>query len=149
MIRSGKEQNLRLIENSLNWVDYEGHFIDKKICMALNFGYSEKLPFPQIQMNLDWDWEVFLGTKGMEAPNGCFFVIIGGKYKTQLERLLIIVDKISIQMRQTPFSIFVITDNGSEIRSFNTKVKALPPLVNFNGIYVVLELPNALINSLI
>ena len=49
----------------------------------MNLGFNENLALPQIQINLDTDLELVLGSKGMNAPNGCSFFIIGEEMETE------------------------------------------------------------------
>ena len=56
-------------------------------------------------------------------------ILIGGRFVARLDKVLEMVDTLSVQMRHTPFAIFVIIEEESEKRKFDTIVKGLPPLV--------------------
>ena len=52
-------------------------------------------------------------------------------FVARLDKVLEMVDTSSVQMRHTPFAIFVIIEEESEKRKFDTIVKGLPPLVYY------------------
>ena len=61
----------------------------------MNFGYKSQISFPVLKFYLDSDFHLNIGTFGMNSPNKCFIVVIGGKYLEQVDEVMRMVDKIT------------------------------------------------------
>ena len=69
-----------------------------------------------------------LGTKGMNSPNSCSVVIVGGSDIHELQAVLNLVDTLGDDMQKLPYAIFLLVDKASELNI--TRHVMSPPLVS-------------------
>ena len=92
--------------------------LNDKRCFILNFGYKAPLPFPDIQISPDLDtFHLNVGTLGINSPNKCSIVVIGGKYLQQVDEVMRMVDKITEDIAWMPYAVFLMAEKpGQDIR---------------------------------
>merc|ERR1711994_958274 len=84
----------------------------------MNFGYKESFPFPQIGLSLNSDQHhLNVGTFGLNSPNKCSIVVIGGKYLEQVDEVMRMVDKITEDLDWMPYAVFLMAEKpGQDIK---------------------------------
>ena len=70
-------------QNILVWQRGD-EFLDNERCFTLNFGYQKYLPFPSLHFVPYSEFHLNVGTLGLNSPNKCSIVVIGGKYLQQV-----------------------------------------------------------------
>ena len=67
------------IQNVIKWqVGFD--VLNEKGYFNLNFGYTSQISIPGLKLSLDSDFQLNVGTPGLNSPNKCSIVFIGGKY---------------------------------------------------------------------
>ena len=118
------------MEYVIKWIDDD--IKDLSSCFAINFGYAEELPFPQLTVEIDDDRTWNTGTHGMNFPNDCSFVVIAGKYLNMVDDVMKKVDQIAEDINKIPTVAFIILNKEIEDVKVNTVIRNnfSPPLVS-------------------
>ena len=118
------------MEYVIKWIDDD--IKDLSSCFAINFGYVEELPFPQLTVEIDDDRTWNTGTHGMNFANDCSFVVIAGNYLNMVDDVMKKVDQITEDINKMPTVTFVVHTNDDQEVSVNTLVRDnySPPLVS-------------------
>merc|ERR1711994_1040117 len=87
-------------------------------CFILNFGYNKPSTFPEIHLSPDLDaFHLNVGTQGLNSPNKCSIVVIGGKYLEQVDEVMRMVDKITENIAWMPSAVFLMAEKpGQDIK---------------------------------
>ena len=67
-------------------------------CFALNYHWPAKLTLPSITMSLSSDNNVDVQKLRTSAPNGCFVILVGGKFVKRMDDIVRKVDYITSQL---------------------------------------------------
>ena len=57
-------------------------------CFILNYGYSGSFQSPVLRMTTDSVTHLNVGTLGLNSPNKCSIVVVGGKYLKQVDEVM-------------------------------------------------------------
>ena len=80
-----------------------------------NFGYERPLPFPSVALTPDSTLRFNLQTSGMKTPSRRSTVVIGEKYASRFEEIMVEVDRIHEETQALPFAIFLQTQNENNL----------------------------------
>ena len=81
--------------------------INNQNCFAVNFGFRDEIPIPQIRLNIKKQPD--LSQYGLDISfYKCFFVFVGGNDLQELEEVMKVVDEISIKAEAVrPSALFL------------------------------------------
>ena len=86
-------------------------------CFIVNFGFKNPLPFPEIKLSADPKFHLNFGSLGLNSPNKCSIVVIGGKYLEQIDEVMKMVDKITDDIVWMPSAVFLMAEKrGQDIK---------------------------------
>ena len=88
------DQRSDFMHNILTWMNGKDDFHDQR-CFVLNFGFKKPLDLPEIKLSPDPNFNLNVGTDGLNSPSKCSIVVIGGKYLEQVDEVMRMVDKIT------------------------------------------------------
>ena len=101
-------EKVHFIQELLKW--QEGYdILNGQKCQILNFGCKETFPFSQIKVLLKSSFHLNVGTLGLNSPNKCSIVVVGGKYLEQVDEVMRMVDKITEDIAWMPSAVFLIS----------------------------------------
>ena len=110
------EGKIVFILNILKWQQLDDVLNDKK-CFILNVGYFAPLPFPDIKLSSDLNslFHLNVGTLGINSPNKCSIVVIGGKYLEKVDEVMRMVDKITDDIAWMPSAVFLMAKKRGQV----------------------------------
>ena len=89
---------------------------------------TAELPYPKVSLSPSSLTNLNLGTKGMNSPNSCSVVVVGGSALHDLQAVLDLVDTLGDDMQKLPYAIFLQVDTASELNM--TRHAMSPPVVS-------------------
>ena len=99
--------------------------MDQMSLNVLNFGYARPLPFPSIALTPNTKLRLNLQTSGMQSQSRRSIAVIGKKYITRFEDIMLDIERIHEDTQALPLAIFVQTkseDNLSKLSSHPMRV---------------------------
>ena len=88
------------LENRVNTLAYSPNidFLRSQNCFALNYQWPSQITLPSITMSLSSDNNVDVQKLRTSAPNGCFVILVGGKFVKRMDDIVRKVDYITSQL---------------------------------------------------
>ena len=92
-------------------------YLQDQRCFILNFGFKQPLSFPEIKLYPNFEFQLNVGSLGLNSPNKCSIVVIGGKYPEQVDEVMRMVDKITEDIAWMPSAVFLMAEKpGQDIK---------------------------------
>ena len=82
-------------------------------CIFYNFGYNKEFPYPKINLDLHESIPITINSHGIQAPSGCSFVLIAGKYTQHVDKIMQKIDNIAEQVDFVPIAAFLLGNYGN------------------------------------
>ena len=79
------EEKEVFINNVLKWQRGKDSLKNER-CFLMKFGYTKPFLQPGLELSLDPDFHLDVGTFGMNAPSKCSVVVIGGRASNEVSR---------------------------------------------------------------
>ena len=84
---------------------------------VLNFGYARPLPFPAIALTPNTKLRLNLQTSGIQSQSRRSIAIIGKKFLSEFENIMLDIERIHEDTQALPFAIFVETEEDIQIKN--------------------------------
>ena len=81
-------------------------------CLFFNFAYEKHLPYAQVTMDLEQEIDISFLTRDIEAPSGCFIILIAGKFLKQVDAVMKRMDDIAERNNFVPVLAFIFAKNA-------------------------------------
>ena len=81
-------------------------------CLFFNFGYENRLPYAQVAMDLEQEVDISFLTRDIEAPSGCFIILVAGKYVKQVNDVMKRMDDIAERNDFIPLLAFIFAKDA-------------------------------------
>ena len=94
--------------------------MDQYSLTVLNFGYARPLPFPAIALTPNTKLRLNLQTSGIQSQSRRSIAIVGKKFLSEFENIMLDIERIHEDTQALPLAIFVQTkseDNLSKLSS--------------------------------
>ena len=113
-----------IFQNLLEWQTGD-EFLSNQRCFILNFGYQKSLPFPQLHFLIEPESKSHfnVGTFGLNSPNKCSIVVIGGKYLERVDEVMKMVDKITEDIAWMPSAVFLMAEKPGQNIQINVSTR--------------------------
>ena len=85
--------------------------MDQYSLTVLNFGYARPLPFPAIALTPNTKLRLNLQTSGIQSQSRRSIVIVGKKFLSEFENIMLDIERIHEDTQALPLAIFVQTKN--------------------------------------
>ena len=87
---------------------------------VLNFGYTRPLPFPAIALTPNTKLRLNLQTSGIQSQSRRSIAVIGKKYITRFEDIMLDIERIHEDTQALPLAIFVQTKNEENLTNLSS-----------------------------
>ena len=94
-------------------------------CLFINFGYEKPMPYAQINLDLKQEVNISFLTRDIEAPSGCFNVLIAGKYLKQIDAVMKRIDEIAERNNFVPLLAFIFAKEADIDDTLRLKTKSI------------------------
>ena len=81
-------------------------------CLFFNFGYEKHLPYAQVAMDLQQETDISFLTRDIEAPSGCFIILVAGKFLKQVDAVMKRMDDIAESNNFVPLLAFIFAKDA-------------------------------------
>ena len=109
------------MQNILQWMK-GSNLLKEQRCFIMDYGFSCSFQSPYLKMTTTASAKnhknienhthkhthVNVGTFGLNSPNNCSIVVIGGKYLEQVDEVMRMVDKITEDIAWMPSAVFLM-----------------------------------------
>ena len=85
--------------------------LDQEVLTVYNFGYKRPLPFPSISLTPGSELRLNLQTSGIQSQSRWSIVVVGEKFVSRFEDIMLDIDRIQKDTQALPLAIFVQTKN--------------------------------------
>ena len=109
------------MKDFLTWIKPR---LDQEVLTVYNFGYKRP-PFPSISLTPESKLRLNLQTSGIQSQSRRSIVIVGKKFLSEFENIMLDIERIHEDTQALPLAIFVQTkseDNLSKLSSHPMRV---------------------------
>lgn len=115
------EETIDFIRLSAVWK--HGRAFPIQDCIFYNFGYDKELPYTKIDLDLEDSFPITINSHGIEAPNGCSFVLIANKYTERVDEVMRKIDDIAEQVDFVPIAAFLFSKDQNLKIEIDSKLR--------------------------
>ena len=121
-LRMSERDEHHFMKDYLSWMKPG---LEQEPLTVFNFGYDRHLPFPSISLTPKSTLRLNLQTPGMQSQSRRSIAIVGKKFLTEFENIMLDIERIHEDTQALPLAIFVQTkseDNLSKLSSHPMRV---------------------------
>ena len=97
---------------------------------VLNFGYTRPLPFPAIALTPNTKLRLNLQTSGIQSQSRWSIVVVGEKFVSRFEDIMLDIDRIHKDTQALPFAIFLQSEHEIKLENMSSHhMREAPGLV--------------------